>query len=137
MNTGKKRKKNWLYFLVVPFIVVLIVILLVVSLFVTAFFCEPIRVILPTKTVEEFLLYDHIEYNDMDYYYYDSSKKPDGITPDFDNEVKVIVANSNCRPYGENTFLAYLCKNDNDHTYIYYGSCYFVNDKSLAADHWQ
>ena len=94
---------------------------------------ESFYAILPYDKVDYWLLYDHIEYNGVDYYWYEGDLRPDNVIPDFNKEIGIILVNSKCEPYEENRFeTAYLCQNDDNNVYIYYGSCYFVNDKSLS-----
>lgn len=89
--------------------------------------------ILPYDKIDYWLLYDHIEYNGTDYYWYNADLRPYDVIPDFSKEISISIVNSKCEPYDENRFeIAYLCQNDDNNTYIYYGSCYFVSDKSLA-----
>ena len=93
---------------------------------------ESLYAILPYDTVEKWLLFDHIEYNGVDYY---SCSPEDGVFADFSKEISIRIVNSKCQPYDENRFeTAYLCQNDENNIYIYYGSCYYVNDKSLISE---
>ena len=89
---------------------------------------------MPARSVSGLLLYDHIEYNGEDYYYAEHDLIPDGVIPDFSEEIEVVIADSKCDPYGKDkTFEAYFCENDDGHSYIYYGSAHFVNDMDLAV----
>lgn len=91
---------------------------------------EPVYHMLSPDKVNQYLLYDHIEYNGEDYYFAESA---DNIIPDFSEEAEVVIADSNCKAYGDGkTYTAYFCQNDEEHSYIYYGSAYFVNDPDLA-----
>ena len=94
---------------------------------------EPLYHYLPADKVDQFLLYDHIEYNGEDYYLAESDFMADNIIPDFSEEVEVVIADSNCKAYGDGkTYIGYFCQNDDDHSYMYYGSAYYVNDLELA-----
>ena len=85
--------------------------------------------ILPYDKVDYWLLYDHIEYNGVDYYWYEPDLRPDDVIPDFSKEISISIVNSKCEPYDENRFeTAYLCQNDENNVYIYYVSCYFVRN---------
>ena len=92
---------------------------------------ESFYAILPYDKVDYWLLYDHIEYNGVDYYRFDPE---DGVIPDFSKEISIRIVNSKCEPYDENRFeTAYLCQNDDNNVYIYYISCYYVSEKALST----
>ena len=95
---------------------------------------EPVYHLMPAQRVSNWLLYHHIEYNGEDYYYAETDIMPDGVIPDFSQKIEVVLADSKCKPYGnDKSFEAYFCENDEEHTYIYYDSACFVNDIDLAV----
>ena len=119
-------------------IVIIISVLNILSLKLTIIFftSETFYSLLPYDKVNHWLLYDHIEYNGVDYYCYDPDLRPYDVIPDFSREISISIVNSECEPYDKNRFeTAYLCQNDDNNIYIYYGSCYFVSDKSLTSEY--
>lgn len=126
--------------LLTSFSIILIIVLItivILPIYSVLFAPESFYSILPYNNVDHWLLYDHIEYNGVDYFWYEADLRPDNVIPDFGKEIDISIVNSKCEPYDETRFgTAYLCQNDDNNIYIYYDSCYFVSDKSLASEPW-
>lgn len=128
----KLFNKSLLKYLIVSVCVLVLLCVLLwsaVMFFTSEFFYS----FLPYDTVDQWILYDHIEYNGDHYYCYDADLIPNGVMPDFYEKISITIVNSKCEPYDETRHeTAYLCQNDDNRFYIYYGSCYFTCNKSLA-----
>lgn len=85
------------------------------------------------KIIRSFGMYDHISYNNTAYYIFDKSVvEGEPITPDFGENIVVVLVDKNGRPYSEGeSEEAYLCQNDDEKKFIYYGSAYYTNDEKL------
>ena len=123
-------------------VAIIIVVLCIITFFVYGVFMliEPndfIVDMLPYEIVKQYLLYDHITYNGVDYYL----AKPGIIPPDVDNghfiteDVYIVLVDKDSVPYEENRKeTAWLYENDPEAMYIYFNSADYTRSKSLASE---
>ena len=92
--------------------------------------------ILPYSIVKQYLLYDHIAYDGVDYYLMDHAPSSDVRDGKFvANDVYVVLVNQEGVPYkGSQKEPAWLLANDPDTLYIYFNSAYYTRDKSRASE---
>ena len=90
---------------------------------------------IPYDLRTQYLQYDHIKYDGVDYYYL----RTDADVPDeyslFGDKVQVQIVDKNGKPYDKDKYEdAYLYIGDEDAVFIYFGSAPFTRDKSLALE---
>ncbi len=90
---------------------------------------------IPYDLRKQYLQYDHIKYDGVDYYYL----RTDADVPDeyslFGDKVQVQIVDKNGKPYDKDKYEdAYLYIGDEDAVFIYFGSAPFTRDRSLALE---
>lgn len=91
---------------------------------------------IPYEFIKQFLCYDHIVYEGTPYYWAEVDV-PKEYIPFALEKVYVTLVDNDGEPYDENRKEeARIYQNDENMTFIYYGSAAFTKDKSLALDYY-
>ena len=98
----------------------------------------PSWTILSYETIKKYTMYDHIIYEDTEYYLMKQSVNlPDEFIPFADETVQVLLVDKRGKPYNEKKAEeAWLYENDIDKIFIYYGSTPYTKEKALASEHY-
>lgn len=120
-------------------VVLTIIILILPFVLLFMFLYDPMAgTILPYEIIKKYTMYDHIIYENTEYYIMkQSASVPDEFIPFVDETVQVLLVDKSGKPYNEKKAEeAWLYANDNDKLFIYCGSTPYTKEKALASEHY-